>query len=98
MARTPIEFTCQSCRKSFQSTDWGTVFPRDLADKMNQEMHAIGFRPEHRVDWHHQLTDFGTWEEWPNITRALVGHGFSDADAAKILGLNFLRVFEAVAG
>jgi predicted RNA-binding Zn-ribbon protein involved in translation (DUF1610 family) len=27
VARTPIEFTCQSCRKTFQSTDWGTVFP-----------------------------------------------------------------------
>ena len=26
MARTPIEFTCQSCRKVFESTDWGTVF------------------------------------------------------------------------
>ncbi len=27
MARTPIEFTCPSCRKAFESTDWGTVFP-----------------------------------------------------------------------
>jgi predicted RNA-binding Zn-ribbon protein involved in translation (DUF1610 family) len=27
VARTPIEFTCPSCRKSFESTDWGTVFP-----------------------------------------------------------------------
>ena len=25
MARTPVEFTCQSCRKTFQSTEWGTV-------------------------------------------------------------------------
>src|SRR3954466_13541090 len=25
VARTPVEFTCQSCRKTFQSTDWGTV-------------------------------------------------------------------------
>lgn len=27
MARTPIEFTCPSCRKNFEGTDWGTVFP-----------------------------------------------------------------------
>jgi predicted RNA-binding Zn-ribbon protein involved in translation (DUF1610 family) len=26
VARTPIEFTCPSCRKSFENTDWGTVF------------------------------------------------------------------------
>jgi len=26
VARTPIEFTCQSCRKPFQTKDWGTVF------------------------------------------------------------------------
>ncbi len=25
MARTPVEFTCQSCRLTFESTDWGTV-------------------------------------------------------------------------
>jgi hypothetical protein len=27
VARTPIEFTCQSCRKTFESTDWGDVLP-----------------------------------------------------------------------
>jgi membrane dipeptidase len=79
-------------------TDWGAVYPRELADKMNREMNAIGFRPEHRVDWNQHLTDFRTWEEWANITRGLVQQGFSDGDATKILGLNFLRVFEAVAG
>lgn len=25
MARTPIEFTCQNCRNTFESTEWGTV-------------------------------------------------------------------------
>jgi len=25
VARTPIQFTCQSCRDSFESTGWGTV-------------------------------------------------------------------------
>jgi len=25
VARTPIEFTCPSCRNAFKSTDWGTV-------------------------------------------------------------------------
>ena len=26
MARTPIEFTCPSCRKTFENTEWGVVF------------------------------------------------------------------------
>ena len=30
MARTPIEFTCPSCRMTFESTAWGTVFPCPL--------------------------------------------------------------------
>jgi membrane dipeptidase len=79
-------------------TDWGAVFPRELADKMNQEMNVIGFRPEHRVDWNAQMPDYRSWEDWPNITRRLVQRGFSDDDIAKILGLNFLRVFERVVG
>ena len=79
-------------------TDWGTMYPRELADKLNQEMNVIGFRPEHRVDWNAHMPDFRTWEDWPNITRRLVQRGFSDEDIQKILGLNFLRVFERVAG
>ncbi|MCK9459174.1 MAG: dipeptidase, partial [Proteobacteria bacterium] len=34
----------------------------------------------------------------PRLTEALVARGFSDADIAKILGGNFLRVFREVAG
>lgn len=79
-------------------TDWGAVFPREVADALNQEMGAIGFRPEHRVDWNFHLPDFRSWQEWPNITRRLVQRGFSDADVQKVLGLNFLRVFAAAVG
>jgi membrane dipeptidase len=32
----------------------------------------------------------------PNVTRALVRRGFSDSDIKKVLGANFLRVFNAV--
>ena len=27
MARTPVEFTCPACRKTFENTEWGVVFP-----------------------------------------------------------------------
>lgn len=33
MARTPIEFTCPSCRESFTSADWGAVFPCPLCSE-----------------------------------------------------------------
>jgi len=37
-----------------------------------------------------------TVTEFPNITKGLVGRGYSDAEARKILGENFLRVFKKV--
>lgn len=43
----------------------------------------------------HNLTAVG---ELPNVTRALVAAGFSDADIKKILGENYLRVFQTVWG
>jgi membrane dipeptidase len=79
-------------------TDWGAVFPTELADKLNQEMGEIGFRAEHRVDWNFHMPDYRSWRDWPNMTRQLVQRGFSDEEIQKILGRNFLRVFEAVVG
>jgi membrane dipeptidase len=43
----------------------------------------------------HNLTEVS---ELPNVTRALVAAGFSDAEIRKILGENFLRVFRTVWG
>jgi membrane dipeptidase len=39
-----------------------------------------------------------TVSKWPNITRGLVARGYADGDIEKILGGNFLRVFEKVIG
>jgi len=39
-----------------------------------------------------------TVSKWPNITRGLVARGYSDDDVEKIVGGNFLRVFEQVIG
>lgn len=36
---------------------------------------------------------FSQWSDWPHLTDALLGHGFSEADTKKIMGENFLRVF-----
>jgi len=39
-----------------------------------------------------------TVSKWPNITQGLVARGYSDDDVEKIVGGNFLRVFEQVIG
>ena len=36
--------------------------------------------------------------QWPNLTRGLVKRGYSDGDIRKILGENFLRVWDQAAG
>jgi membrane dipeptidase len=41
-----------------------------------------------------RMKDFNWITKTPNITRGLVGRGYSDQEIKKILGLNFLRVFE----
>jgi len=42
--------------------------------------------------------DIETVSKWPNITRGLVSRGYSDDDIQKIIGGNFMRVFEKVVG
>jgi membrane dipeptidase len=57
--------------------------------------------PELNTGWSWEdkrLHDLTAVSEMPNVTRALVAAGFSDADIKKILGENFLRVFRAVWG
>jgi membrane dipeptidase len=39
-----------------------------------------------------------TVTDFPNITKGLVGRGYSDTEIRKILGENFLRVFKKVFG
>lgn len=46
-------------------------------------------------DWPSGIT---TVLEFPNITRGLVARGYSDEEIGKILGGNFLRVFQEVVG
>ena len=79
-------------------TDWGTELPSSLIGAMNEEMARFGFRAEHRIDWGATLGGYETWQQWPNITRALVARGYSDEQIAGFLGGNFLRVFQEVVG
>lgn len=46
----------------------------------------------------HYARDFRTAADFPNLTRGLLGRGYSENDAKKILGGNFLRLFKEVWG
>jgi membrane dipeptidase len=79
-------------------TDWNGAHHPLLVSRSNAEQLTRGFRPEHRID--HGLTPqgFGSWTDWPNLTAALLEHGFSEQHVQGIIGLNFLRVFRAAVG
>jgi len=79
-------------------TDWAPPVPTRLQAMLAAEVERIGFRPEHRVDWSATIKDLDRYEDWPNITRALVEHGYSDDEVRGFLGANFERVFRDVVG
>lgn len=41
---------------------------------------------------------FSKWSDWPNLTSALLARGFGPDETRKVLGENFLRVFEGIWG
>jgi membrane dipeptidase len=55
----------------------------------------VGWRPEDRYSREAFTVGFEAWDFWPNITAALIRRGIPEDTVAKILGENFLRVFEA---
>jgi membrane dipeptidase len=57
--------------------------------------------PELNTGWSWEdkrIWDLEEVDQMPNVTRALVAAGFSDTEIAKMLGGNYLRVFEQVWG
>jgi membrane dipeptidase len=58
-----------------------------------------GFRlKEHRLTPEYHLTGYRDFGDWPNLTAQLVQRGFNEEELRKVLGLNFLRVFQEVVG
>lgn len=56
-----------------------------------------GWRDHHKKEIP-ELADYKDWRDWPNITKKLGESGFSEREIKKILGENFLRLFEVVVG
>lgn len=79
-------------------TDWPLHRPKAILGRLGELDARIGFGPEDRIDWPTNLVGFDDYRDMPNLTRGLVGRGYTDGEIAGILGLNFMRVFEAVCG
>jgi membrane dipeptidase len=58
-----------------------------------------GFRlKEHRLTPEYHLTGYRDFGDWPNLSAQLAQRGFNEEELRKVLGLNFLRVFQEVVG
>jgi membrane dipeptidase len=79
-------------------TDWYPPPHRGYAATLNAAFATIGFRPQDRVDYLRTVEGFEDWSDWPNITSGLLARGYSKGDVRKIIGGNFLRVFQRIAG
>jgi len=79
-------------------TDWAAPVPKQLQVLLTEGTRRIGFREELRVDWGATIAELATYDDWPNITRALVEAGYSDDEIRGFLGGNFLRLFRDVVG
>jgi membrane dipeptidase len=79
-------------------TDWPLQAPDALLRALDVEMLQAGFREQDRLDLTQRLIGFEDCRGLPNITRGLVGRGYSDAQIRGIMGENALRVFAEVWG
>lgn len=80
-------------------TDWPLQADKETLDAVLIPMTSeMGFRDEHNIQPTANLVGFDDYRDFPNITRGLVGRGYTDEQIAGILGGNYLRVFEAVCG
>lgn len=69
------------------------------------ERHNRIFKPEYWPDmgtwddsWFFQVRGMESIAQLPDLTEGLLTRGYSEADVGKIMGGNFLRVFEQVWG
>ncbi|HZV72274.1 MAG TPA: membrane dipeptidase [Conexibacter sp.] len=80
------------------ATDWPMCLPKWVLSDVFPAWLAELDTPDNDVDYTVNIAGFDDFRDYPNITRGLVARGYGDEDVRRILGENFLRVFEAVCG
>lgn len=86
--------------KPFQDAlNWGGGEPTSLAARSQTAGYDwVGWRPDDRYSRAVWTEGFERFDQWPNITAALLGAGMSEHVVTKIIGGNFVRVFGEVCG
>lgn len=85
-------------------TDWGKPYysaitwSSAMVNEAKSGFDWVGWRPEDRFDPNMQVCGVETWDNWHQLTAALLRRGLSEATVAKVVGGNFLRVFRDVCG
>jgi len=78
-------------------SDWPMSMPLWMMENIAKKVaHEIGFRKEDKLPTTDTLKGFSENKEYINITRGLISRGYSDEDVKKVLGENWLRVFDQV--
>lgn len=89
-------------------TDHFGPYPKEIEDlmyknemessKLEENWLTESLKPELSAD--PRLATYGIedFTRWPNITKGLVSRGYSDSEIQKIVGGNFLKLFERVVG
>ena len=74
-------------------------YPDSMSQSVPGEFDWVGFRTdEHRLGPEYDMDGFKKFSDWPNITVKLAEAGFTEEELRKLLGMNYLRVFEQVVG
>ncbi len=74
-------------------------YPEDMPQSHPGDYDWVGFRSaEHRTGSEYSIDGFNKFSDWPNITVKLAESGFTEEEIRKLLGLNYLRVFEDIVG
>jgi membrane dipeptidase len=86
--------------KPFQDAlNWGGGGPNSLAARSQTTgFDWVGWRPQDRYSRTVFTEGFETFDQWPNITAALLAAGMHERVVAKVIGANFVRVFGAACG
>lgn len=80
-------------------TDWPMSMPMWAQKIIKTEIAPmVGFRKEDALPSTETVEGMSDYRQFINFTRGLVSRGYSDDDIKKILGGNWLRVFENVCG
>lgn len=84
-------------------TDWGkpyyTALTWDAAMIGGRKGYDwVGWRPQDHFDPNGQTAGLETWDQWPNLTAAMLRRGIAQETVVKVIGANFLRVFREVCG